>query len=409
MFALGLGAGLLSPFMMTIGFIVWDKSWIGSAATLNIYKCSIGSMLFLFTIATLGHSRLHTFVSANAGMLMLSSFLGIVIGDNLWLKALKLMGARRVILVDSIKPFLASIFGWWILNETISAFGYLGMVVTIAGVLIVSLEGEPEAPIPPEEGSISSSDRASSGCNDEDIEMLSPTAACEAKPVSMPSSPKPIDVVRSHTSEIRLGYALAAVNTLFDAYGAVITKQYGSVFNLWEINLIRFGFAAISMSGAAAAMRTIDKCRETKPMDYIFRNKQDTVTSVAFELVRQTDDDTPDVISISVTGEDCGERVDETRWYVFPDMSLRQYLVVALGVVFVTYMCPSLFNFSLFNLSLGLCLTVTSMGPIMSIPLVYIMKGERTSVSGLGGSVLAVTGVAILCLTEGNNGDASGV
>ena len=205
MFALGLGAGLLSPLMMTIGFIIWDKSWIGSAATLNIFKCSIGALLFLFTIIVLGHSDLHEFASLNAGMLMLSSFLGIVIGDNMWLMALQLIGARRVILVDSIKPFLASIFGWWILNETISAFGYLGMAVTIVGVLIVSLEREPDSSETSAAETSDSSISKSSGCNDEDIEMLSPTAACDMKPV-VPGSPKAIDIIRSQTSDIRLGY-----------------------------------------------------------------------------------------------------------------------------------------------------------------------------------------------------------
>jgi drug/metabolite transporter (DMT)-like permease len=37
------------------------------------------------------------------GMLVLSAFLGIAIGDIVWLQALQSLGARKLILVDSVK------------------------------------------------------------------------------------------------------------------------------------------------------------------------------------------------------------------------------------------------------------------------------------------------------------------
>ena len=43
--------------------------------------------------------------------------LGIVVGDNTWLRALQLLGARRVILVDALKPWLAAILGHFLLDE----------------------------------------------------------------------------------------------------------------------------------------------------------------------------------------------------------------------------------------------------------------------------------------------------
>lgn len=48
---------------------------------------------------------------------MLSAMLGIVIGDNTWLRALRLLGARRVILVDALKPWLAAVLGHFLLDE----------------------------------------------------------------------------------------------------------------------------------------------------------------------------------------------------------------------------------------------------------------------------------------------------
>jgi drug/metabolite transporter (DMT)-like permease len=115
---LGLGAALLSPLMMVIGFIIWDKHWTGSAFALNIFKCSLASILLLIMVlstGTVGFSAM--FMSFNGTILMLSAMLGIVVGDNTWLRALKLLGARRVIVVDALKPWLAAVLGHYLLDE----------------------------------------------------------------------------------------------------------------------------------------------------------------------------------------------------------------------------------------------------------------------------------------------------
>ena len=41
----------------------------------------------------------------------LSSFLGIVVADTLWLASLQILGARRMIAIDALKPFAAAAFG----------------------------------------------------------------------------------------------------------------------------------------------------------------------------------------------------------------------------------------------------------------------------------------------------------
>lgn len=63
-----------------------------------------------------------------------------VIGDFLWLEGLRLLGARRVIVVDTIKPFLAALIGWAILGEELRIPAFFGMAITVTGVVIVSLE-----------------------------------------------------------------------------------------------------------------------------------------------------------------------------------------------------------------------------------------------------------------------------
>jgi EamA-like transporter family len=71
---------------------------------------------------------------------MLSSTLGILIGDWLWLEGLRLLGAKKVLVVDTLKPFFAAFLGWILLGETIRLPAIGGMMLTVIGVLMVSIE-----------------------------------------------------------------------------------------------------------------------------------------------------------------------------------------------------------------------------------------------------------------------------
>ena len=42
-------------------------------------------------------------------VLLVSGFIGVTVGDIFWLQAVREMGARRVIMVDSLKPFLGTL------------------------------------------------------------------------------------------------------------------------------------------------------------------------------------------------------------------------------------------------------------------------------------------------------------
>ena len=52
---------------------------------------------------------------------MLAAFIGIVVGDNLWLYSLRVLGARRVILIDILKPRIALGMAKAALGEGVSA------------------------------------------------------------------------------------------------------------------------------------------------------------------------------------------------------------------------------------------------------------------------------------------------
>uniref|UniRef100_A0A0G4I1B8 EamA domain-containing protein n=1 Tax=Chromera velia CCMP2878 TaxID=1169474 RepID=A0A0G4I1B8_9ALVE len=141
----GILAALSSSLVLTVGFMIWDKGWKSSAVALNMFKSSLASSLFVLVIVvqTYGFGVRSYWASPNTmevGMLLLSSTVGILIGDILLLRALQLIGARRVILMHSLKPFGASVGGWLFLKERISWLVWLGMVVTVGGILAVALE-----------------------------------------------------------------------------------------------------------------------------------------------------------------------------------------------------------------------------------------------------------------------------
>lgn len=104
---LGATCALVAPLLMTLGFVIWESRWKGSAYCLNTYKCSLASALFVLAAFLVPNS--FDGETVNIAFLVLSSFLGIFIGDGAWLYALKHLGPRMVIVVDMIKPFLAAI------------------------------------------------------------------------------------------------------------------------------------------------------------------------------------------------------------------------------------------------------------------------------------------------------------
>ncbi len=69
--------------------------------------------------------------------IILSSFLGIIIGDCAELEALRLIGARRVLVVDTIKPFAAALIGNLLLGEALYPAAFVGILLTTLGVYVV--------------------------------------------------------------------------------------------------------------------------------------------------------------------------------------------------------------------------------------------------------------------------------
>lgn len=435
---LGFTAATLAPLAMTFGFIIWGKSWQGSAYALNVFKCSLAGFVFMivaFSFPSGGSPGIYS-----QSMVVLSSVIGIIIGDNTWLMALQIIGAKRVIVIDALKPFCAAFVAYFILDEPLTLKICIGVLVSSLGVVMVSTE----TPI--------------TVVAKEDLtEKPENSHSTELSGTSQNVDNTTTDTTTSISSSTMLwGYILAAINVILDAFGSVLTKQFGTEMNTWEINLLRFGFAAIIMGSISLIMLSYEHFMLSKWTKFqeLSESMHALNTIVDIENVDQSNEDRMNKIeetievqsvihqdsysSYSNTTGTCSrdngnfsrlgmedsqseydsEIIDNTgnntsisstnssstttsRWYSFPttkEMSRIQWVQVALGVMFVTFLCPAMSNYALFQLPLSLCLTLNSLGPVYSIPLVYIMLSERSGWQSIVGSVLAVGGIAIMCL-----------
>lgn len=167
----GVIAAMGAPVVMSLGLLLWEKYWIGSAVMLNAVKCTIATVFFLAAVpfriqawrdglqltpkdlAPLTSNATASMQNSDrpdvprVEMLVLSAFLGIALGDIVWLLALQALGARKLILVDSVKPFCGALFAWLFLGEQMRPQSAIGILVTVAGVLTVALQRREPDPL----------------------------------------------------------------------------------------------------------------------------------------------------------------------------------------------------------------------------------------------------------------------
>ena len=372
--SIGIVAAAATPLLGAVGLFIWNKVWTGDAYTLNLVKCTLGSFGFVVVgLATRGAGWLAAATPETVAWLVVSAFVGIVIGDNLWLHSLQVLGARRVILIDILKPFIALAMARFVLLEGISVSVALGMVVTLCGVLAVSLEKTEDHERGPAENNTGKDGDVDGSIPDDvllevalddarahDVSSTCPRVLDEAADTDA----KPV-VFSSGGDRMVMGYVAAALNVAFDTWGTVLTKQHGGALNTWEINLVRFGSAAAALAlGAAFRGRTASRGIER-----------------------------------ATSASTIGDAPDARRF--LPELTPREWGQVAAGVAFTTFLAPGLGNFALFRVSsLAVFSTLLCVGPIYSLPLGYLIKGERVTCRAVVGSVVAVLGVVPMFFGE---------
>jgi drug/metabolite transporter (DMT)-like permease len=75
--------------------------------------------------------------------LVLSAIVGIVFGDSFLFKAFQKIGARISMLIMTLSPAISAVLAYIFLQELLSCWVIIGMIVTICGIALVILERTP--------------------------------------------------------------------------------------------------------------------------------------------------------------------------------------------------------------------------------------------------------------------------
>lgn len=175
------------------------------------------------------------------------------------------------------------------------------------------------------------------------------------------------DQEQSNVSTHQKGYCFAVLNVILDTYSAALVKKHCGSLNPLEINFLRFGVAALTLGILALASQGVEK-----RLGITHGKSKDKSCWRAF-----------------------------FSWYKIPSgdktMSRSDWRLVTSAVFFVTFLGPVFATYALFQMPVGVLMALTSIGPLYSIPAVYVVKGEKVSLKAAGGAFGAVIGVCLLC------------
>ena len=132
-------AALLTALFWTITALAFEKATktVGSIAV-NIIRLVLG---FLF-LGLLTYVQRGMFLPLDATQyawfwLMLSGFVGLMMGDLFLFASYPIIGARTAMLMMTLAPPLAAILGFLVLDEKMSSNGIIGMLLVMAGIALV--------------------------------------------------------------------------------------------------------------------------------------------------------------------------------------------------------------------------------------------------------------------------------
>lgn len=118
--------------------------------TLNLFKGAIAIFLIIITLVLQALiSQDFTFLApkippATLGLILLSGLVGIGFGDTAYFYAINHLGARKTLLIETIASPLSALLALVFLQEKLSNFAWIGIFLTLFGVVWVISERNPE-------------------------------------------------------------------------------------------------------------------------------------------------------------------------------------------------------------------------------------------------------------------------
>jgi len=137
----GESAALLTAFCWTVTSLAFESAGrkVGSLSV-NIIRLFFAIAIYIVFLGIYRGNILPFDATAHQWIwLSLSGIAGFVIGDLFLFQAFVVIGARFSLLIMSLVPPLAAIFGWLFLGEILDGLSIIAMLITISGIILVIL------------------------------------------------------------------------------------------------------------------------------------------------------------------------------------------------------------------------------------------------------------------------------
>ncbi|MCT6822596.1 MAG: DMT family transporter [Apilactobacillus sp.] len=129
---------LISTFMFSsMEIALKSVQGVFSPIQLNLIRFFIGGLILLPIVLRNGKKPLMTTKWKSIGVFLLTGFLCVVVSMTLYQLAIMYDEASTVAVVFSCNPVFALLFAFFILKEKISRLGFISLVISILGLIII--------------------------------------------------------------------------------------------------------------------------------------------------------------------------------------------------------------------------------------------------------------------------------
>ncbi len=146
-FTIGLLGSLASCILWASAVILFRKTADHvTAFGLNVGKNLVGFLFFTLTLLIMGHNLFPAIPLKDFLYLAISGVVGVGIGDMLFMKSLKMLGAGFNAIVSCLYTPLMILAGVFIFSETISIRLILGAILVVSAIVVSSLDDMDKRP-----------------------------------------------------------------------------------------------------------------------------------------------------------------------------------------------------------------------------------------------------------------------
>ncbi len=138
---MGIGewAALTAALLWTLSTMLWGQVKL-SALGINVCKNLVSTVMIamhLIVLALVSGTPVMTASPESWGWLTISGLVGIVIGDTVYFRSLQILGPRLALMMATTGPIFAAILAGLVLGEQLKFTCVIGILMTVAGVIVV--------------------------------------------------------------------------------------------------------------------------------------------------------------------------------------------------------------------------------------------------------------------------------